>query len=488
MAEVKISEIASLLNIITRETLVAVAEDDGSGGYVTKKVDLRILDKVKICDSIGNFPATGSSDTIYVARDFRSLYIWDSTGGSYLRLADDAATLDGKDSSFYRNGDNIVYDNTASGLSATSVQSAIDELDGNVDSLSSNLDSHISNTSNPHNVTASQIGGSNILAELLEVDGAGSGLDADLFDGKDSDFYKDAGNIVYDNATSGLASTNVQAAIDEIDDRLDNVTTPDASSVEYDNTSSGLTATNVQSAIDELDSALDNVSAPEASDVEYDNASSGLSATNVQSAIDEMDGRMDTAESNIASHVADVSNPHNVVAAQTGYDNTTSSLSAENVQDAIDEVEARVEKIEDGSTIVPEAANAAKLNNLGSDRFLNRGGAGTEYDVGENTIVFAEKDNTISSGTVTVDWRTSNKQTITVTEDITVSFIDPSGACSLILKLEQDATGGHSVTLPTMLTAGGSGITLTTNPNAIDLLALYFDGSNYIASVLNDIK
>ncbi|AVX21586.1 hypothetical protein SAMN02745885_01665 [Carboxydocella sporoproducens DSM 16521] len=45
------------------------------------------------------------------------------------------------------------------------------------------LDAHANRTDNPHNVTAAQIGASNILAQLQTVDGPGSGLDADTVDG-----------------------------------------------------------------------------------------------------------------------------------------------------------------------------------------------------------------------------------------------------------------------------------------------------------------
>lgn len=42
---------------------------------------------------------------------------------------------------------------------------------------------HTGRKDNPHTVTAIQVGGSNILTELKKVDGAGSGLDADLWQG-----------------------------------------------------------------------------------------------------------------------------------------------------------------------------------------------------------------------------------------------------------------------------------------------------------------
>jgi hypothetical protein len=52
-----------------------------------------------------------------------------------------------------------------------------------VDAVQTNLNNHTGNTSNPHNVTAAQLGASNILAQIKTVDGAGSGLDADTVDG-----------------------------------------------------------------------------------------------------------------------------------------------------------------------------------------------------------------------------------------------------------------------------------------------------------------
>ena len=58
-----------------------------------------------------------------------------------------------------------------------------------------------------------------------------------------------ANAVSYNNTVSGLAATNVQAAIDEL---AQGGGAPAASTVTYDNTTSGLTATNVQNAIDEV--------------------------------------------------------------------------------------------------------------------------------------------------------------------------------------------------------------------------------------------
>ena len=86
---------------------------------------------------------------------------------------------------------NILYDNTTSGLAATLVKTAIDEVDGDLDThiadgtihfiegaidhtailnigtnAHSVIDTHLTSTVNPHSVTANQIGADNIVTEV----------------------------------------------------------------------------------------------------------------------------------------------------------------------------------------------------------------------------------------------------------------------------------------------------------------------------------
>lgn len=77
-----------------------------------------------------------------------------------------------------------------------------------------------------------------------------------------------------------------------------------AKDVEYDNTDSGLEAENVQDAIDELQEEIENIGpggTPSAADVTYDNSESGLEAENVQDAIDELANGGGTYELPIAT-------------------------------------------------------------------------------------------------------------------------------------------------------------------------------------------
>lgn len=69
-------------------------------------------------------------------------------------------------------------------------------------------------------------------------------------------------DINYDNTQSGLSATNVQAAIDELEDEIDSIVPGgdvDAEDVGYNNITSGLTATNVQDAIDEVVDSVESV-------------------------------------------------------------------------------------------------------------------------------------------------------------------------------------------------------------------------------------
>ncbi len=105
---------------------------------------------------------------------------------------------------------------------------------------------------------------------------------------------------------------------------------------------------------------------------------------------------------------------------------------------------------------------------------------GGEMGCGEHSIGFTEKANTPSAGTVTIDWKDSNKQKVTLDQNTTISFIAPSNPCSLLLRIIQDGTGGRTVTLSSGIKwPGGNVPTFSTEANSIDILSLYYDGSTY---------
>ena len=165
----------------------------------------------------------------------------------------------------------VSYDNTESGLQATDVQAALDELAsgaGGADYVElTQAEYDLLTPAEKHN------GKMYFITDAPSGGGGGGGSPA-------------AVDVSYDNTTSGLQATEVQSAIDELSAEVDNISL-DAEDVSYDNTDSGLQATDVQEAIDELKSDIDNYLV-DADQVDYDNSTSGLQATDVQNAIDEL--------------------------------------------------------------------------------------------------------------------------------------------------------------------------------------------------------
>src|SRR5690606_11432979 len=106
------------------------------------------------------------------------------------------------------------YDNTASGLTATDVQAAIDEIVGLAGGLSDTLVDN-GNGTYTHTTVAGDI--ITIDANTVSVtvtDGIYTFLDGT--GNTNTTIVPDALAISYDNTASGLTATDVQAAIDEI--------------------------------------------------------------------------------------------------------------------------------------------------------------------------------------------------------------------------------------------------------------------------------
>jgi hypothetical protein len=100
--------------------------------------------QIKRSLTAGTVPATGSLAEGEFAVNIPDKKVWvgDANGDPILIVDEGNIAPDASD---------VVYDNSSSGLTATDVQAAIDEV-------LSMLNSHINDTDNPHNVTWSQIG------------------------------------------------------------------------------------------------------------------------------------------------------------------------------------------------------------------------------------------------------------------------------------------------------------------------------------------
>ena len=137
-----------------------------------------------------------------------------------------------------------------------------------------------------------------------------------------------------------------------------------------------------------------------------------------------------------------------------------------------------------GFNLLTDAEKAivlGKIANIVEDTTPEFGG---EVDAGEHTIGFSLKSwGTVSSGTVNIDLRTSNKHIIVIDGAVTVTFTNPTNACNITIVVEQTAAVGRSLTLPTIKWIGKTNSGITAEDNAIDLVTLLWTGSYYVGTI-----
>jgi hypothetical protein len=106
------------------------------------------------------------------------------------------------------------------------------------------------------------------------------------------------------------------------------------------------------------------------------------------------------------------------------------------------------------------------------------------------TVNYGKEVRNVTAGTtLTINWKAGQKQRVEMGHDCTFTFAPPAGVCNLMLRLVQDGTGGRDPTFPsTVKWQGGTVPTWVTTTTAVNVIAMYFDGTNYHATASLDSK
>lgn len=175
----------------------------------------------------------------------------------------------------------VTYTNISSGLSATNVQQALDEIDIKLDEVDSLAHDH-SNKAVLDQITEPGSGKIITDAERAKLGTIETGATADQV----------AVEVPYSAATSSLTSSNVQDAIDELDSRIDDIDLP----LRTHNNLSGLQGGNITERYHLTEAQIHglvnnettNLHKHNSGDINYINVPGTLVSTNVSDALDEL--------------------------------------------------------------------------------------------------------------------------------------------------------------------------------------------------------
>lgn len=117
--------------------------------------------------------------------------------------------------------------------------------------------------------------------------------------------------------------------------------------------------------------------------------------------------------------------------------------------------------------------------------------AGALDAVETTTVTYGKEYQTVAdTDTCKIAWRNRQKQSILLKADVTTMVWDPPfGACNTMMRFIQDDVGGWTFVLPDNVhCTGGTMPTWSTAANAVDVVAMYYDGAAYHITASIDSK
>ena len=106
-------------------------------------------------------------------------------------------------------------------------------------------------------------------------------------------------------------------------------------------------------------------------------------------------------------------------------------------------------------------------------------------NVKAKTFELTQPSSINSTSTTTLDLSTGNVLQVVLTGSTTLAFTNPKIG-TYIIKIKQDATGNRSLTFPAIKWSDAAVPTITTTPNAVDLITIIYDGTDYYGSCLQN--
>src|SRR5690554_6360224 len=377
------------------------------------------------------------------------------------------------------NASNVDFDNTTSGLTATDVQAALDELATQIGDLDliDNLDGTFSLMA-PDGVT--------VLGTVSKSDLTDEGAGLFTFtnnDGSDVQFDVRSVEVVFD------AASNVYNFLDAAGAVIASIDM-NASNVAFDNTTSGLTATTVQAAIDEIAAVAGGLS-----DALVDNGDGTYTHTTVSGDVIIIDANTVsvTVAGGVYTFVDGVGNTITTIdtnAAAIAYDNTASGLAATNVQAALDELATQIGDLDlidnldgtfslmapDGITVLGTVSKS-DLTDEGDGlyTFTNNDGSDVQFDVRSVEVVFDAATNVYnfldSTGAIiaSIDMNADNVAYNNATSNLTATTVQAAideiaavaGGLSDDLEDNGDGTYTHTTVAGDIITIDANVVSVT---------------------------
>jgi len=109
----------------------------------------------------------------------------------------------------------------------------------------------------------------------------------------------------------------------------------------------------------------------------------------------------------------------------------------------------------------------------------------TNLSIDQTLFWVSEHDQGNSLTKTALDMNKRNKMKYTLANSVTVTFSDdPLGPTSLLLRILHAGAGPFTITWPTnMKWPNGTAPTLSAGDGKIDIIAMYFDGTDYYGNV-----